>query len=499
MQKYQLLCIIFVTFGSFFYGYDSGCTTSVLGYSSFIEYFDLNATTIGAFGSAYYGGGAVGCFLNYYLPDKFGRLRTIQASCVLGLIGSAMQAGATNFPVFCTGRVITGIATGTIFSVCPTYASEIATPEIRGRVGSLYAFNVNFAYMLTEWVGLGFYYIKGNAAWRTLLGLQLAPAAFMLVASFWMPFSPRWLIMKGREDEALEVLRKLHEGVEGYEEDFYVKEFHQIKTQYQIDKANKLGLVAIFKKKSYRKRMYLILLFVSFCQFTGIIPLQNYQVTIYTKLGFTNVFSLILTGIWGTLGCLSTITASQIVDRLGRRHLMFVSYSFMIPGGILLVALWASFEATHSTNFSLGKAVIFGMFFYGFGYGGFMNTFFPVYCTEIMPTNIRATGTASGYALFNLIVIMLVQVTPMAIEAISWKYFMIFVICDVVFIVIFILFYPETKNKTLEEISAIFGDEVAETLEEAGQHVSEVLHEHEHDHDHEKAAHHVDHVAVKSA
>jgi len=129
----------------------------------------------------------------------------------------------------------------------------------------------------------------------------------------------------------------------------------------------------------------------------------------------------------------------------------------------MLVALWATFENTGSSNFALGKAVIFGMFFYGFGYGGFMNTFFPTYCGEIMPTNIRATGTATGYALFNLIVILLVQVTPMAIEAISWKYFMIFVICDVVFIIIFILFFPETKNKTLEEIGALFGDEVCRT------------------------------------
>lgn len=77
-----------------------------------------------------------------------------------------------------------------------------------------------------------------------------------------------------------------------------------------------------------------------------------------------------------------------------------------------------------------------------------------------MPSNIRATGTATGYAIFNLIVIMLAQVTPLAIEAISWKYFMIFVICDAIFIVIFYFFYPETKNKTLEEIAAIFGDEV---------------------------------------
>lgn len=324
-----------------------------------------------------------------------------------------MQTGATSFPIFCAGRVIGGIACGIVFSVCPTYASEIASPEIRGRVGAMYAFNVNFAYMFTEWVGLGFYFLKGNAAWRTLLGIQLVPAAVMLIASFWMPFSPRWLVMKGRDDEALEVLRKLHGGTHGHEDDFYVKEYHQIRAQNQIEKDNKLGLTAIFKKPSYRKRMYLILTFTAFCQFTGIIPLQNYQVQIYLKLGFSNVFSLVLTGVWGTLGCISTITASQIIDRIGRRPLLFVAYSFMIPGGILLVALWASFEATGSGNFALGKAVIFGMFFYGFGYGGFMNTFWPAYCGEIMPTNIRATATASSYALFNIVVILLVQVTPM--------------------------------------------------------------------------------------
>lgn len=101
--------------------------------------------------------------------------------------------------------------------------------------------------------------------------------------------------------------------------------------------------------------------------------MQNYQVTIYTTLGFSNVFSLVLTGIWGTLGCISTITAASIVDKLGRRPLLFIAYGFMIPGGIMLVTLWACYENTGNTNFSIGKAVIFGMFFYGFGYGGFVS------------------------------------------------------------------------------------------------------------------------------
>ena len=82
------------------------------------------------------------------------------------------------------------------------------------------------------------------------------------------------------------------------------------------------------------------------------------------------------------------------------------------------------------------------------------------YPGEISPTNIRAFGVGTNYAVFNAVVIALVQVTPIAIDAISWRYFLIFVICDAIFIVIFYFFFPETKNKTLEEIEAIFGDKV---------------------------------------
>lgn len=182
--------------------------------------------------------------------------------------------------------------------------------------------------------------------------------------------------MKGRNDEALDVLYRMHKGIDS-DDSFYLREFHQIKAQIALDRQEHQGVLAILKKRSYRKRLYLICCFSLFCQLTGILPIQNYQVIIYQRLGFSQVFSLILTGIWGTNGTFSAVVASLfVVDRLGRRPLLFLGYFFMISGGILLVGLWAGYEDGGSTNPALGKAVIFGMFWFEFGYSGAMNIFF---------------------------------------------------------------------------------------------------------------------------
>src|ERR1700677_4588912 len=91
-----------------------------------------------------------------------------------------------------------------------------------------------------------------------------------------------------------------------------------------------------------------------------------------------------------------------------------------------------------------------------------------------MPTAIRATGVAVSYMSQHIMIIVLVQSTPIAIERISWRFFLIFLCSSSIFSIAFYFFYPETKNKTLEELEAVFGDEVAETIEEAGQHVDDV-------------------------
>lgn len=227
-----------------------------------------------------------------------------------------------------------------------------------------------------------------NTNWRILFGLQAVPTAIMFIASFWMPFSPRWLVMKGRYDEAQAVLKRIHGGM--HEDDtFYEREFHQIKAQIELDKEEHLGVRQIFTKPSYRKRIFLVVNFFLFQQLTGIIPLQNYQVFIYQICGFDAVMSLVLVGIWGTVVCIAVACMSPWFDRIGRRKSVFLAYSFIIPGALLIVIMWARFEAGGSTDLGVAKGIIFGMFFLVWGYGGILNTFAPCVSHGPRPSCLR--------------------------------------------------------------------------------------------------------------
>jgi hypothetical protein len=196
----------------------------------------------------------------------------------------------------------------------------------------------------------------------------------MFIPSFWMPSSPRWLVMKNRDDEAKLVLQRLH-GNLGHDETFFQHEFSQIKAQIELDRNEGLGVKDLFVTPSYRKRVLLVIFAFASGQLTGIIPLQNYQVFIYNICGFSAVMSLILTAVWGTVTCLAVLFMSPWMDSIGRRKSLFLAYSFIIPGSLIIVICWARFDASGRTELGVAKAIIFGMFFMVWGYAGIYNTF----------------------------------------------------------------------------------------------------------------------------
>ncbi|KIW78336.1 hypothetical protein Z517_08171 [Fonsecaea pedrosoi CBS 271.37] len=473
MNKFQILCLMYITFGGAFYGYDFGIISCVLGYSEFISYYGFTPTTIGAFNSAYYAACAVGTAMNGYLPNRYGRLWTIRIGCLISFVGIILQTAAVNFAMLLIGRIIGGIATGIIFGICPVYASEISPPQMRGRAGALFALNISLANCLTVWIGLGLYFIPGNAAFRILFGFQLLPGLCMLAGSPWMPESPRWLALTDRYEDCLAVLKRIHGNEKDDSDSFFAREFHQIRAQIELEKRDKIGVKDIVMKPSYRRRVVLIMAFYFFQQATGILPQAVYQVQIYTLLKTTPVMSLVLVGVWGSVSTFAVLSLGFWFDKIGRRNALFLSYTIMIPASIIIVGLWAAFEHGGQSNLGLAKGINVGIFLTVFGYAAVMNTFGTTYASEIMPTKIRATGVAAGYIVFNAMGVLMTQTAPLAIAAMTWKYFIIWLVLDCLYVVIVYFYYPETKNKTLEDIAGVFGDKVAESWEETKHFVEE--------------------------
>jgi len=201
----------------------------------------------------------------------------------------------------------------------------------------------------------------------------------------------------------------------------------------------------------------------------------------YTSLGVTGKLPLIMVGIWGTLAVIFSCGGAYFFDTLGRRKSFFISMTGVLIGSIMLVIFWSQFERSGNTDKTLGSLALWAMFVYLVGYAWILNSFGYAYAPEILvserevvvvegiadadavaqPMEIRATGLAAGFATLNAVIIMLVQVTPIAVEAISWKYFMIFIFTDAIFVVVFYFQFPETANIPLEEVAALFGDKVA--------------------------------------
>ncbi|CAO2653519.1 Nn.00g029300.m01.CDS01 [Neocucurbitaria sp. VM-36] len=323
--------------------------------------------------------------------------------------------------------------------------------------------NITASFLVTQTIALGVYFIKGNASWRLLFGLQFVPAVIMGVFSYYVPESPRWLCLKGRFTETLEILRLLNGDDRGIEDDEHgsnQRDFLQIQAQIEEESAYTRSWGKILRKRSYLRRFALIIGFFFFQQFTGIIPLAGYQVIIYQMLGYGPVISLVLTVVYGVATTLGVISCGFWLDKVGRRTALLACYLAMIPSMALLVGFWVAFEKSGNQDLGLAKGILIGVFLTAFAFSGVMNAFGPTYASEIMPTEIRAAGVASGYFVFNALAIMIAQVTPIAIEKISWKYFLIFLIMDCIFIMIAYLFYPETKNMSLEHIGEAFGDQV---------------------------------------
>ncbi|KAL7906438.1 general substrate transporter [Trichoderma velutinum] len=455
--------------GGLAFGYDTGSMSGILAMPQFLTYFKnpSNFRQGGITASILAGAFAGSLLTGAFLADRLGRKRTILLGSAIFTIGCAISAAANNIEALVAGRVINGLGNGCLTMMVTMYQSEIAPREIRGRIISFFQCFVNFGILIAFWIQFGTSHINGSAAWRLPMGLQMIATVALHVTMWFMPESPRWLVQKDRQEEALQVLAQVH--ADGDINDPYVQaELAEIVAKLSFEKTNPPPSYFDLLLGTHRRRMW-IGIGVQFWQsMTGINVIMYYAVFLFQQAGLgATSSSLLANGLQGVVLNVFTYPNMYYMDKWGRRLPMVIGgvgmgVSMMIIGVLMRAYGDPVFDSlTQKTNFDFTNAaasrtIIAFVYIYVAWFAITWACVAWVYPPEIFSMSMRGRATSMTTATNWFINFWFALYIPTAMAKISWKLYMIFMaLCYLMSVVVY-LFYPESAGKTLEEMDFLF-------------------------------------------
>ncbi|KAH7312529.1 general substrate transporter [Stachybotrys elegans] len=487
----------FACIGGVLYGYNQGMFSGVLAMPAFKEHMgrydpfdDSEDQTLKGWLTAILELGAwLGTLLSSFMAEALSRKYGILVACCVFIIGVVIQATAiSGGPAsILVGRFITGMGVGSLAMIVPIYNSETSPPEIRGALVALQQLAITFGIMVSFWIDYGTHFIGGtergeqsDAAWLVPTCLQIAPCLVLLFGMIFMPFSPRWLIHHGREEEARRVLADLRDLPEDHE--LVELEFLEIKAQSLFEKRStaehfphlqeqtkwnmfKLQFVAIkslFQTRSMFKRCVVATVTMFFQQFSGINAVLYYAPSIFNQLGMTETTtSLLATGVVGIVMFIATIPAVLWIDRVGRKPVLIVGAIGMATCHIIIAVIFARNSDQWDRQPASGWAAVAMVWLFVVHFGYSWGPAAWIIIAEIWPLSSRPYGVALGASSNWMCNFIIGQVTPDMLQRITYGTYIFFGVLTYMGAAFIWLIVPETKRLTLEEMDIIFGSEGA--------------------------------------
>ncbi len=381
-------------------------------------------------------GAAAGALLAAPMSLKLGRKRSLIIAAIMFVAGSLVCALAPSIAVLILGRIVLGLAIGIAAFVAPLYLSEVAAEHIRGAMISLYQL------MITVGIFLAFVsdsLLSYSGSWRLMLGIIVVPAGFFLVGMFFVPDSPRWLMLRGRREEARAVLADL-----GNDRVHIDEEIAEIDTQLQVKQQ---GLQMFRENSNFRRSVWLGVGLQVVQQLTGINVLMYYAPKVFEGAGFGQHAASWATATVGLVNVLSTFIAIAFVDRWGRKPILIASFSIMTIGMAVVGTLLGT--GIHSETMRLVVAAMLLVFIVGFAMGA--GPLVWILCAEIQPLKGRDFGIACS-TFTNWAANWLVGNTFLTLlhNLGQGPTFWLFAVFNAAFIGFVLLFVPETKGVSLE-------------------------------------------------
>ncbi|CAM1506348.1 Fc.00g059890.m01.CDS01 [Cosmosporella sp. VM-42] len=465
---------LLASMGGFSFGYDQGVISII---NVMDQFHDVFPEAKSGFGKGFMTGmlefGAfLGCFFMPWLADRISRKRALTVVVVIFNIGGIFQTAAVNYEMLVVGRTIGGIGVGTLALGAPLYISEIAPPNLRGTLLVLESISIVLGVVISFWITFGTRNMEGEIAFRLPLGLQMVSATIVGLGINLFPYSPRWLALVGRREDALLNLTKLRRLPETD---------HRVQTEYRGIVADaqfqktiqerrypgvggfKLELYSwldLFNKKTWRRTAVGCgVLF--FQQFSGINAFIYYAPTLFESLGQSSEMALIMSGIFNILQLVAVAICFVIIDKVGRRPLAI----FGGAGGALawsimaiLVGLYSSKWDSHS---DAGWAAVAMAFIFIMVYGVSYSPLGWALPSEVFPSATRSKGVALSTATCWICNFIVGVITPPMLENLGFGTYLFYGAWCAIAVVWAWFLVPETKGKTLEQMDEVFGDNSA--------------------------------------
>jgi len=450
---YLTFLSVVAALGGFLFGYDTAVISGTI--AQVTQLFHLDTLQQGWYVGCALIGSIAGVLFAGILSDNIGRKRTMILSAVLFSASAIGCAFAGNFQELVIYRIIGGIGIGIVSIISPLYISEVSVAQYRGRLVSLYqlavtvgflgAYLVNFQllkYSTSVPTGtLWFDQIFITEVWRGMLGMETIPALLFFIIIFFIPESPRWLILKKKEAQAILTLERIyHSATEA------LSQLNETKSVVQSEAKSDWSLLF---QPGILKAVIIGVCIAILGQFMGVNAVLYYGPSIFENAGLSGGDSLFYQVLVGVVNTLTTILALAIIDKVGRKKLVYYGVSGMIISLILIGSYFIFGE-------SIGISSIFLLTFfllYIFCCAVSICAVVWVLLSEMYPTRIRGLAKSiAGFALW-IGTYLIGQLTPWMLQTLTpaGTFFLFAVMC-IPYILIVWKLVPETTGKSLEEI-----------------------------------------------
>ena len=451
---YLVFLSVVAALGGFLFGYDTAVISGTI--AQVTEQFGLEALQQGWYVGCALIGSIIGVLFAGILSDKFGRKSTMILSAILFSTSAIGCAVSTDFNQLVIYRIIGGVGIGVVSIISPLYISEVAVALYRGRLVSLYQLAVTIGFLgayLVNYQLLGYSMSNPDVStgwwnlvfvsevWRGMLGMETLPAIMFFIIIFFIPESPRWLILKGREEKATNILERIYTSSK--------EALFQLTETKSVLSSESKSEWKLLLQPGIRKAVIIGVCIAVLGQFMGVNAVLYYGPSIFENAGLSGGDSLFYQVLVGLVNTLTTVLALVIIDKVGRKKLVYYGVSGMV---ISLVLIATYFIYGESWGISSIFLLIFFLF-YVFCCAVSICAVVFVLLSEMYPTRVRGLAMSiAGFALW-IGTYLIGQLTPWMLQNLTPAgTFILFAIMCVPYMLIVWKLVPETTGKSLEEI-----------------------------------------------